>query len=104
MERNQAGGGWPRTFNRAKGAALGRRRKELQLTQEELTQKLKLRGVRPLYLWEEGRAWPETAMTRRLEKALYGRAVPASAVIAVGYDPQPPMLFHEPSRFCVRTR
>ena len=52
-------------------AVLGRRRNELQLTQEELTQKLKLRGVRPLYLGEEGRAWPDPTMTRRLEKALY---------------------------------
>ena len=47
---------------------------ELQLTQEELTQKLKLRGVRSLYLWEEGRAWPDPAMTRRLEKVLYVEA------------------------------
>ena len=55
-------------------AVLGRRRNELQLTQEELTQKLKLRGVRPLYLGEEGRAWPDPTMTRRLEKALYIKA------------------------------
>ncbi len=45
------------------------------------------------------------ALKAEIAKTIVGQdEVIEQLLIAVGYDPQPPMLFHEPSRFCVRTR